>query len=101
MAVTNFPMIYQLEASRGCHSFSLSVLRTEDIDGNMKVAAVRLCVVMRRKLQFYYWKDRKFITLHDDVILSDTPRSLAWWEQSVCLGTKSEYSLFQVSSVPV
>ena len=27
MAVTNFPLIYQLEASRNCYSFSLSVQR--------------------------------------------------------------------------
>jgi len=95
-AVTNFPFIFKLDASYNCYSFSLSVQRVEDMDGNLKVAIVRLCVVMRRKLMFYYWKDRKFIPLPPtEVILSDTPRSLAWWEKSICMGTKSEYSLYK------
>ena len=53
---------------------------------------------MRRKLLFYYWKERKFISLPPyEVILSDTPKSLAWWEKSICMGTKSEYSLYRVN----
>ena len=52
---------------------------------------------MNRKLQFYFWKDRKFIPLDPhEVTLSDTPRSLAWWDKSICMGTKSEYSLYRV-----
>ena len=41
MAVTHFPWIYRLEASSGCHSFSLSVQRIPDNDGNIKVGIVR------------------------------------------------------------
>ena len=41
MAVTNFPMIYRMTASLGCHSFSLSVQRVPDMDGNNKVEIVR------------------------------------------------------------
>ena len=41
MAVTNFPRIHQLTASSGCHSFSLSVQRIPDNDGNIKVGIVR------------------------------------------------------------
>ena len=53
---------------------------------------------MNRKLQFYFWKDRKFIPLDPhEVTLSDTPRSLAWWDKSICMGTKSEYSLYRVN----
>ena len=113
MAVDNFPMIYQMETSRNCHSFSLSVQRVPDNDGNIKVGIVRsdisqcqntflkekfqyrLCVVMRKRLLFYYWKDRKFIPL-SEVTLTETPRSLAWWDKSICMGTKSEYSLYEV-----
>ena len=46
---------------------------------------------------FYYWKDRKFMPLiPGEVTLTDTPKSLAWWDKSICMGTKSEYSLYRV-----
>ena len=52
---------------------------------------------MRRRLMFYYWKDRKFMPLiPGEVTLTDTPKSLAWWDKSICMGTKSEYSLYRV-----
>ena len=41
MAVANFPLIYQMDASRNCHSFSLSVQRVPDNDGNIEVGIVR------------------------------------------------------------
>ena len=34
--------------------------------------------------------------LQEDVSLTDVPRSLAWGDESLCLGTKSEYSLLHV-----
>ena len=40
-AVTNFPLIFKLDASYNCYSFSLSVQRVEDMDGNLKVGIVR------------------------------------------------------------
>ena len=39
--MTNFPFIFKLDASYNCYSFSLSVQRVEDMDGNLKVAIVR------------------------------------------------------------
>ena len=50
--------------------------------------AVRMAVVMRRKLQFYYWKNRKFHKLQDDLTVPDVPRSLAWAGEALCLGTR-------------
>ena len=52
---------------------------------------------MRRRLLFYYWKDRKF-NFESEVNLTETPRSLAWWDKSICMGTKSKYSLYEVSN---
>ena len=50
--------------------------------------AVRMAVVMRRKLQFYYWKNRKFHKLQEDLTVPDVPRSLAWAGEALCLGTR-------------
>jgi len=95
-AVTNFPLIHEVRKSKGCYSFSLSVTRTASLTGDTAVY-VRMCVVMRRKLQFYYWKNRKFHDLQEDLSLSDTPKSLAWGDDSLCMGTKNEYSLYDVA----
>ena len=98
MAVTNFPLISSVEEARGCTSFTLSVQRFQTQTGGHSVF-VRMCVVMRRKLLFYYWKNRKFHNLRRDIPMLDTARSLAWGEKSLCLGTRNEYFFYQVCTV--
>ena len=95
MAVTNFPLISSVQKSKGCSAFTLSVTRTPSLTGEIGVT-VRMCVVLRKRLQFYYWKNRKFWELQEDFSLNDVPRSLAWGTESLCLGTRTEYSLYQV-----
>eukprot|EP00092_Neocalanus_flemingeri_P080994 GFUD01101091.1.p1 GENE.GFUD01101091.1~~GFUD01101091.1.p1 ORF type:complete len:856 (+),score=262.22 GFUD01101091.1:72-2639(+) len=95
MAVTNFPLISSVPRSKGCTLFSLSVLRTSSLTGEVAVA-VRMCVVLRRKMQFYYWKNRKFWELQGDLSLGDIPKSVAWGGESLCFGTRGEYSLYSV-----
>jgi len=95
MAVTNFPLISSVPRSKGCTLFSLSVLRTASLTGEVAVA-VRMCVVLRRKMQFYYWKNRKFLELQADLTMGDIPKSVAWGGETLCLGTRGEYSLYSV-----
>jgi len=99
MAVTNFPLISQVESSRGTALFALDVLRTPSLTGETAVA-VRMAVVMRRKLQFYYWKNRKFHKLQEDLTVPDVPKSLAWAGEALCLGTRGEYSLVNMAGEP-
>lgn len=95
MAVKNFPLISQVPRSKGTNLFCLDVLRTPNESGGTSVV-VRLAVVLRRKLQLYYWKNRKFHDLQEDVSLQDIPRSLAWTGQAICLGARGEYSLVRL-----
>jgi len=97
MAVTNFPTISQVTETRGTTLFALDVLRTPSLTGETAVA-VRMAVVMRRKLQFYYWKNRKFHKLQEDLTVGDVPRSLAWAGDSLCLGTRGEYSILHMAA---
>ena len=95
MAVTNFPLIHSVGRSKGCSLFCLSVTRTPSLTGETAVT-VRMCVAVKRKLQFYYWKNRKFWELQPDMSLSDSARAVAWGGETVCLGTRAEYSLYQL-----
>ena len=53
-------------------------------------------VAVKRKLQFYYWKNRKFLDLQPDINLPDVPRSLAWRKNAICIGYGSGYSLVKM-----
>ena len=61
---------------------------------------VRLVVAVRRKIQLYYWKNRKFFELQPDINLPDYPKSLAWCKNAICVGYRSEYGLVMLESYP-
>jgi len=94
-AVTSFPCICSVLRTRGASAFTLNILRTTTLTGETGVA-VRMAVAVKRKLQFYYWKNRKFHDLFTDISLPDTPHSLAWSRGSVCVGLRGEYCLVRV-----
>ena len=58
--------------------------------------AVRLCVVVKKKLQLFYWKNREFRELGPDLAVPDVPRTLGWCRETLCLGFKGEYCLLKV-----
>ena len=58
---------------------------------------VRLCVAVKRKLQFYYWKKDSFSELQSEIVVNDVPRCISWYQDTLCIGFKGEYSLLTVS----
>ena len=99
-AVTNFPVITSVARAKGIAStFTLNVLKQTSMTGDLSVVP-RLVVAARRKLQFYYWKNRK---LHEylNVVVQDIPKSLAWCKETICVGFKSEYSIVKLDSSAV
>ncbi|KAJ8401124.1 hypothetical protein AAFF_G00387060 [Aldrovandia affinis] len=59
-------------------------------------AKLRLCVAVKKKLQLYYWKDREFHELQGDFAAPDIPKSMAWCENSICVGFKRDYYLIRM-----
>lgn len=84
-----------------------------------------MCVAVKKKLQLYYWKDREFHELQvksdlglttvsslfiigivnvssfvhqGDFAAPDIPKSMAWCENSICVGFKRDYCLIRVCS---
>lgn len=55
-----------------------------------------MCVVVKRKLQLYFWKKNEFLQLVEDINLAEIPKAIAWCEETICVGFRGEYSLFEV-----
>uniref|UniRef100_A0A8C9ZW70 VPS39 subunit of HOPS complex n=1 Tax=Sander lucioperca TaxID=283035 RepID=A0A8C9ZW70_SANLU len=60
------------------------------------VERLRMCVAVKKKLQLYYWKDREFHELQGDFGAPDIPKSMAWCENSICVGFKRDYYLIRM-----
>lgn len=61
------------------------------------VVMIRLVVAVKRKLQLYYWKSRKFHILREDLALPDVPRALTWCMEAIAVAFKHDYWLVTVS----
>ncbi len=97
LSVTNFPVITTLQRTKGATAFALEVLRQKSLTGET-ACTVRLAVAVKRKLQLYYWKNRKFMELQEDISLPDVPKSLAWCKDSIVVGFRSDYRLLKLNS---
>jgi hypothetical protein len=65
---------YQLQSSsllktKGCSLFATSVAKSDE-------RLLRLVVACKKKLQFYYWSNGKFMDLQAELELADVPRTL-------------------------
>ncbi|XP_005158975.1 vam6/Vps39-like protein isoform X2 [Danio rerio] len=67
-----------------------------DLQSESGEAKLRMCVAVKRKIQLYYWKDREFHELQGDVTAPDIPKSMAWCENSICVGFKRDYYLIRM-----
>ena len=66
MTVINFPTIHVVERARGASLFAVDCVRQVSLTGETAVLC-RLVVAVKRRLQFYYWKNRQFLELHQEV----------------------------------
>ncbi|KAF6717658.1 Vam6/Vps39-like protein [Oryzias melastigma] len=57
---------------------------------------LKMCVAVKKKLQLFYWKDREFHELQGDLGVPDIPKSMAWCENSICVGFKRDYYLIRL-----
>ncbi|XP_075223274.1 vacuolar protein sorting 39 [Lycorma delicatula] len=94
----NFDLIKTFQQTKGASVFTLDIQKPKSLTGGTAVT-VRLCVAVKKKLQFYYWKNSEFLKLTDDITLHDTPKVLSWSEEAVCLGFKDKYRLVFLSGV--
>ncbi|NWH53123.1 VPS39 protein, partial [Fregata magnificens] len=86
-----FQQITTVSKAKGASLFTCD-LRQSDTGEEV----LRMCVAVRKKLQLYFWKDRDFHELQGDFSVPDVPKSMAWCENSICVGFKRDYYLIRV-----
>lgn len=92
----NFPIIHSNANTKGASLFALNVIRSTSLTGAVALL-VRLCVVIKRQLQFWYWKHDKLLPYRDSIQLDDTPKTVVWHKNAICIGFKSDYIMYDVS----
>ena len=95
----NFQQISQLQKTRGATLFTLDVQTSSNGEKN---TVVRLCVAVKRKLQLYSWKGKKFEEYGDfELSVSDIPRELSWCGESLILGFRGlSYTILDLKGKP-
>ncbi|OXB63371.1 hypothetical protein ASZ78_001947 [Callipepla squamata] len=96
-------LLYRIKKDIGCNRFEVTLEKSnknfskkiqQHSDNGEEV--LRMCVAVRKKLQLYFWKDREFHELQGDFSVPDVPKSMAWCENSICVGFKRDYYLIRV-----
>lgn len=93
----NFPLVDCVSKTKGATIFALNVKRSQSMTGETAIVA-RICIAIKRKLQFWYWKRDKLKEFDNGIgiDLNDVPRALSWSENTICIGFKTEYVLYDV-----
>uniref|UniRef100_A0A671PHK9 Vam6/Vps39-like protein n=1 Tax=Sinocyclocheilus anshuiensis TaxID=1608454 RepID=A0A671PHK9_9TELE len=86
-----FQQITVVSKARGATLFACDLQQSSSGE-----AKLRMCVAVKRKIQLYYWKDREFHELQGDFAAPDIPKSMAWCENSICVGFKRDYYLIRM-----
>ncbi|XP_065215173.1 vam6/Vps39-like protein [Planococcus citri] len=93
----NFPLITSLPKTKGANLFTVDIKNQTDKSLTLKQSyIVRLCVAVKKKLQLFYWKNKEFLEFGEDISISDYAKSLAWCQETICVGFKAEYALIQL-----
>lgn len=86
-----FQQITVVSKAKGATLFACDLQKTSSGEESL-----RMCVAVKKKLQLYYWKDREFHELQGDFGAPDIPKSMAWCENSICVGFKRDYYLIRM-----
>lgn len=94
----NFPLVHSAIKTKGASIFALDVKRSTSLTGETALV-VRICAAIKRKLQFWYWKHDKLLEFSQVIDLTDIPKALVWLENTICVGFKTDYILYDVSII--
>ncbi|XP_053659003.1 vam6/Vps39-like protein [Anopheles marshallii] len=92
-----FPLIHSALRTKGANVFALDIKRSKSLTSEIKIVC-RVCVAVKRKLQCYYWKQDQLLTLDSEIDLNDVPKTVAWNNNFICVGYKTEYVLYDMSA---
>ncbi|KFB35035.1 AGAP002498-PA-like protein [Anopheles sinensis] len=91
-----FPLIHSALRTKGATVFALDIKRSKSLTSDITIVC-RVCVAVKRKLQCYYWKQHQLLEFISDIDLNDVPKTVAWNNNFICVGYKTEYVLYDIS----
>ncbi|KAH9489099.1 Vam6/Vps39-like protein [Bulinus truncatus] len=87
--LATFTLICCVQKTKGANLFAVDVQKKETQSGYEYY--LRLGVASKRKIQLFYWENREFHELLQDLSLYDFPHALSWCQNSLCVGFKRDY----------
>ncbi|KNC27078.1 hypothetical protein FF38_10779 [Lucilia cuprina] len=91
----NFTFIHSSQFTKGCSLFTLDAQTTKTITGKTETV-IRVCCVIKRRLQFFYWKLNILASPEFSIELKDVPKALCWVQDLICVGYKDEYVIYNI-----
>lgn len=96
-----FPAIHSKQSTKGATLFALKVDKLTSSTGEVAVI-IWLCVVIKRQLQFWFWKNDRLDECFKSIQLDDVPKSVVWLDNALCIGFRTDYIMyFDVSSISI
>ncbi|XP_017845432.1 vam6/Vps39-like protein [Drosophila busckii] len=96
---SNFEFMHSSIETKGCTMFTMDVDRHRSTTGEV-ATVIRIGCVIKRRLSFFFWKKDKLASLELVIELNDVPKALSWVKQTVCVGYKDEYVIYDISCNP-
>lgn len=87
--LASFSLITCVQKTKGANLFAIDVKKKEMGIGTEHY--LRIGVASKRKIQLFYWQNKEFHELLQDLSLYDYPHALAWCKDSLCVGFKRDY----------
>ncbi|GAB6031743.1 Vam6/Vps39-like protein [Chamberlinius hualienensis] len=95
LAMLNTP-IMSIARTKGATLFAVDVKKISDEAS----CSLRMCVVVKKKIQLYEWQNRTFHELptagNGELNLPAVPKMVQWYGDSLCVGFRGEYFLIKV-----
>lgn len=88
-----FPVIHSNQNTKGATLFALKLDRFVSSTGEVALVAW-LCVVIKRQLQFWFWKNDQLKEYLKPIQLDDTPKAIVWLDNAICVGFKTDYIMY-------
>jgi hypothetical protein len=86
--LTTFTLVTCVNKTKGANLFAVDVQKRQSPQGEVYL---RMGVASKRKIQLFYWENRDFHELLNDLSLYDFPHALSWCKDSLCVGFKRDY----------
>eukprot|EP00794_Sanderia_malayensis_P017256 gene17256-18981_t len=94
----SFKSQHHVYRAKGASFFAVSLkMRQEHTDAS-PILQLRLCIVVKKKLVLLYWVNGKFEELYPELGMAESPKTVGWCGDYICIGGKRDYFLVKADT---